>query len=242
MILVRWRPSSWMKFPRLFFFNLSWHEPTTDDRSDEFPDGWLPSNHSTYGVCECKHAISSTPKEKKSHGERSGERGGHGTSPKREMRCRETCFVQWSLARLQCVLWHHLVETTHWHSLFFFGAVLSTTDQKMSGSRGSPCTYVNVLHMKAIYSLWVRGRDVQQAECSYMKWAHSSFPLCEQNSPNNNHIGTQIYSLRLCYISSIFVCKIFMNLILRLPHIQHNRTGYFPLLNMQEGNISETGG
>jgi len=31
---------------------------------------------------------------------------------------------------LQCALWHHLVETTHWHSLFFFGAVLNTTDSK----------------------------------------------------------------------------------------------------------------
>jgi len=31
---------------------------------------------------------------------------------------------------LQCALWHHLVETTHWHSLFFFGAVLSTTHSK----------------------------------------------------------------------------------------------------------------
>jgi len=33
----------------------------------------------------------------------------------------ETCFEQWSLIHLQCALWHHLVETTHWHSLFFFG-------------------------------------------------------------------------------------------------------------------------
>jgi hypothetical protein len=31
---------------------------------------------------------------------------------------------------LQCALWHSLVETTHWHSLFFFGAVLSTTHSK----------------------------------------------------------------------------------------------------------------
>jgi len=26
---------------------------------------------------------------------------------------------------LQCALWHHLVETKHWHSLLFFGAVLA---------------------------------------------------------------------------------------------------------------------
>ena len=53
-----------MKFSSLFFFNLPWHGPTTDDRSDKFPDGWLPSNRPTYGVCECKHAITNTPKEK----------------------------------------------------------------------------------------------------------------------------------------------------------------------------------
>ena len=59
----------------------------------------------------------------------------------------ETCFTQWSLHCLQCALWHHLVESgqprgkecrpprppprpTYW--------VLPI--QKMSGSRGSPCT------------------------------------------------------------------------------------------------------
>ena len=63
MIPVRWRPSSWMQFSSPFL-NRPWHGPTTDDRSDEFPDGWLPSNHSTYGVCERKHAIANTPKGK----------------------------------------------------------------------------------------------------------------------------------------------------------------------------------
>ena len=47
-----------------------------------------------------------------------------------EWGARETCFEQWTLTRLQCALWHRLVETTHWHSLFFFGAVLSTTHWK----------------------------------------------------------------------------------------------------------------
>ena len=79
-------------FKPFFFLTRPWHGPTTDDRSDEFPDGWIPSNHSTYGVFECKHAISNTPKRKKSHVERSGERGGHCTSPKRVMRCPGNMF------------------------------------------------------------------------------------------------------------------------------------------------------
>ena len=63
---------------------------------------------------------------------------------------REACFEQWSLTRLQCALWHHLVESgqpdeknadhlapppwpTYW--------VLPI--QMISGSRGSPCTTWN---------------------------------------------------------------------------------------------------
>jgi len=53
-----------MQFSSLFL-NRSWQRPTTDDRFDEFPDGCFPSNHSMYGVCECKHAISNTLKGKK---------------------------------------------------------------------------------------------------------------------------------------------------------------------------------
>ena len=36
----------------------------TIDRTNFLTDGYL-QNHSTYGVCECKHAISNTPKGKK---------------------------------------------------------------------------------------------------------------------------------------------------------------------------------
>jgi len=43
---------------------------------------------------------------------------------------RETCFKQWSLTRLQCALWHHLVETTHWHSPPSSAYLLSTTHSK----------------------------------------------------------------------------------------------------------------
>jgi len=31
---------------------------------DEFPGGWLPLNHSMYGVFECKYVISNTRKGK----------------------------------------------------------------------------------------------------------------------------------------------------------------------------------
>ena len=108
-----------------FFLNHPWHGPTTDDRSDEFPDGWLPSNHSTYGVCERKHAISNTPKEKNHTLKVRESKGAMAHLRNGKWGARETCFEQWSLTRLQCALWHHLVETTHWHSLFFFGAVLA---------------------------------------------------------------------------------------------------------------------
>ena len=44
----------------------------------------------------------------------------------------ETCFQQWSLTRLQCALWHHLLETTQWHSPFPppQAYLLSTTHSK----------------------------------------------------------------------------------------------------------------
>ena len=153
---VRCRPSSWMQFSN-HFFKCPWHGPTTGDRSDEFPDGWLPSNHSTYGVCECKYAIANTPPppKKKSHVERSGDWGG----PTARLRngkwgAREKYFEQWSFSGLQCALWHRLVENTHWHSLFFFGAVpsppaaylLSTTRSK---DVSFPCVILYFTHTEA---------------------------------------------------------------------------------------------
>ena len=146
MIPVGWRQPSWVQFSSLFL-NRPRHGPTTDDRSDEFPDGWLPSNHSTYGVCECKHAISNTPKGKKSHVERSGERGGHGTIPKREMRCpgnmfRTMVIDSFAVCAVAPSCWKWPTQRkrmpttssppqgpTYW--------VLPI--QKMSGSRGSLC-------------------------------------------------------------------------------------------------------
>jgi len=86
----------------------------TIDRTNFLADGFLQIIQRTGFVSV--NTRFQIPQRKKSHVERSGERGSHGTSPKREMRHRETCFEQWSLTGLQCALWHHLVETTHWHS------------------------------------------------------------------------------------------------------------------------------
>ena len=80
--------------------------------SEEFPDGRFPSNHATYGVCECKHAISNTSKGKKNHTLKDQDNEG-ATARLRNGKwgARETCFEQWSLTRLQCALWYHLVES-----------------------------------------------------------------------------------------------------------------------------------
>ena len=98
MISVRRRPSSWMQFSSHFFKNRPWHVPTTDDRSDE----WLPSNHSTYGVCECKHAISNTPKGKNHTLKDRESEGATARLRNGKLGARETCFEQWSLPRLHC--------------------------------------------------------------------------------------------------------------------------------------------
>jgi hypothetical protein len=85
-------------------------------------------NVRTYGVSECKHSISNTPKGK-NHTLKDRESEGSTTRLRNgKWGARETYFEQWSLTCLQCALWHHLVETTHWHSLFFFGAVLAAED------------------------------------------------------------------------------------------------------------------
>ena len=131
MISVRWRPSSWMQFSSLYFFFLIIHDTgqqLTIDRTNFVTDGFLQIIQRT-GFVSVNTRFQIPPKKKESHVERSGERA---TARLRNGKwgARETCFEQLSLTRLQCALWHHLVETTHWHSLFFFGAVLSTTHSK----------------------------------------------------------------------------------------------------------------
>ena len=129
MISVRWRPSSWMQFSSLFFKIVhDTGQQLAIDRTNFLTDSFLQIIQRT-GFVSVNTRFQIPPKKKKSHVERSGERGGHGTSPKREMRCPGSMFRK-MVTRLRCALWHHLVETTHWHSLFFFGAVLSTTHSK----------------------------------------------------------------------------------------------------------------
>jgi len=83
------------------------------------------------------------PPKKKSHVERLGERGKHGMSPKREMRCpgnmfRTMVIDSFAVCAGAPSCWNHTLaqspppQPTYW--------VLHI--QKMSGSRGSLCTYI----------------------------------------------------------------------------------------------------
>jgi len=62
----------------------------TIDRTNFLTDGFLQIIQRTGFVSV--NTRFQTPQRKKSHVERSGERGGHGTSPKREMRCPGNMF------------------------------------------------------------------------------------------------------------------------------------------------------
>ena len=123
----------------------------TIDRT-KFPDGSLPSNHSTFGICKRKHAISNTPpphlsKEKITRWKIWRARGPTARLRNGKWGARETCVEHWSLTRLQCALWLHC----YWsgrptgkecrpprQSARPTYRVLPI--QKLSGSRGSPCT------------------------------------------------------------------------------------------------------
>ena len=100
----------------------------TIDRTNFMTDGVLQIIQRT-GFVSVNMRFQISPK-KKNHTE--DRKSGRATAHLRNGKwgAWETCFEQWSVTHLQCALWHHLVETTHWHSLFFFGAVLSTTHSK----------------------------------------------------------------------------------------------------------------
>ena len=124
-----------------FFENRPWHGSTTDDRSDDFPDGWLPSNHSTYGVCECKHAISNTPKEKKITLWKIGRARGprHFSETGNEVPGKHVSNNgHWLVCSVRCgtILLKPHIGTVYSSSAQFWVLPI----QKMSVSRGPPCT------------------------------------------------------------------------------------------------------
>ena len=92
MISVRWRPSCWMQFSSLFFkIAHDTGQQLTIDRTNFLTDGFLQIIQLT-GFMSVNTRSRIPPKKKKSHVERSGERGGHGTSPKREISCPGNMF------------------------------------------------------------------------------------------------------------------------------------------------------
>jgi len=124
MISVRWRPSDWMQFSSLFFkIALDTGQQLTIDWTNFLTDGFLQIIQRK-GVVrvntrfQIPKRLNHMLKDREGVGATARLRNG-------KWGVRETCFEQWSLTRLQCALWHHFVESTHWHSLFFFGAVLA---------------------------------------------------------------------------------------------------------------------
>ena len=108
----------------------------TIDRTNFLTDGFLQIIQRT-GFVSVNTPFQIPPKKKKHTLKDRESEGATARLRNGKWGARETCFQQWSLTRLQCALRHHLVETTHWHSLFFFGAVptpsaylLSTTHSK----------------------------------------------------------------------------------------------------------------
>jgi len=67
------------------------HDTSQQLTIDRLTDGFLQIIQCT-GFVSVNTRFQISPKKKKSHVERSGERGGHGTSPKREMRCPGNMF------------------------------------------------------------------------------------------------------------------------------------------------------
>ena len=135
-MLVRWRPSSWMQFSSLFL--KSSMTRANNWWSNEFPDGWLPSNHSTYRVCECKHAISNTPKgknhtlkDRESEGATARLRNGNEVPGKHVSN-----NGHWLVCGVRCgtILLKPHIGTVSSSSAQFWVLPI----QKMTGSRGSP--------------------------------------------------------------------------------------------------------
>ena len=91
------------------------------------------------------------PPKEKSHVERSGERGDQGTSPKREMKCRETCFEQWSLTKSPLLLkWSIQRKSMPTTSSPPSGHLLSTTQSKYV-----TFPWVTLYNLRAFLHYWL---------------------------------------------------------------------------------------
>ena len=164
MISVRWRPSDWMQFSSLFFKIV--HDTGQQlmiDRTNFVTDGFLHIIQRTEFV-SVNTRFQIPPKKKKITLERSGERGGHGTSPKREMRCsgnmlRTVITDSFAVCAVAPSCWNHTLaqfiilrrssgpRPTYW--------VLPI--QKMSGSPGSLCILRNNKTLRVVHAtglLW----------------------------------------------------------------------------------------
>ena len=126
----------------------------TINRTNFLTDGFLQIIQRT-GFVSVNTRFRIPPKEKKWHVERSGERGGHGTSPKREMRCLGNIFrtmVIDSVCSVRCgtILLKPHIGTVYSSSAQFWVPPI----QKMSGSCGSPCMLTSLICVTLFKNVW----------------------------------------------------------------------------------------
>ena len=140
MISVRWRPTVFLDAVFKPFFKIvhDTGQQLTIDWTIFLTDGFLQIIQRT-GFVSVSTRFWIPPMGWESEGATACLRNG-------KWGARETCFELRSLTHLQCALWHHLVDSTHWHR-----KRMPTTSsppwpvywvlpiQKMSGSRGSSC-------------------------------------------------------------------------------------------------------
>jgi len=142
MILVSWRPSSWMQFSNLFL-------KSSMTRANNWRSigriSWQTASFKSVNVwvCECKHAISNTPKGK-NHTLKDRESEGATTRLRNgKWGARETCFEQWSLT--QCSTGQVSITTE-----------VANPKEKNSGHLIPPSAYLpSTTHSKDVRFPWV---------------------------------------------------------------------------------------
>ena len=114
MISLRWRPSSWMQFSSLFL-------KSSMTRANNWRSigriSWRMASFISFnvlGFVSVNTRFQITPKKKITRWKDRESEGATARLRNGKWGARGTCFEQWSLTCLQCALWHHLVETTHW--------------------------------------------------------------------------------------------------------------------------------